>query len=196
MRAALFGLVLAACSPDIVPDSYLCGPEQLCSPGFVCSGSNNSCEDPSTAMPFACTADEEASEPDDSPSTGAMLPALGCVSELLTIDGCLAANDSSDWYRFTTPSDCVAVAVNLEITYPVANEPLAVVLGDASGAMLATDTTCATAATNAEDNRCLTMTIASSTGYTLEVLPSGGSTCDGACAYNRYTLTVQLVTPN
>jgi hypothetical protein len=196
MRAALVCLVLAACSADIVPGSFLCGPQQACSPGYVCSGSDNSCEDPSTATAFACTAQEEASEPDDSPATGAMLPALGCVSELLSIDGCLAAGDSADWYQLATPSGCTAVAVNLEITYPIANEPLGVMLGDASGATLAPDTTCATTATNAEDNRCITMTLANSTGYTIEVLPSGGSTCDGACAYNRYTLAVQLVTPN
>lgn len=196
MRAALLGLALAACSPDIVPGSFLCGPEQACSPGYVCSGSDNSCEDPSTASAFACTDQEEASEPDNSPSTGAVLPALGCVSELLSIDGCLAAGDSADWFQLATPSCCTAVAVNVEVTYPIANEPVAVMLGDASGAMLAADTSCAMAATNALDNRCITMTLANSTGYTIEVSPSGGDDCGGACNYNRYTLTVQLVTPN
>jgi hypothetical protein len=196
MRAALVALVLAACSADIVPGAYLCGPEQACSPGFVCSGSDDSCEDPSTATAFACTDQEEASEPDNSPATGAMLPALGCVSNLLSIDGCLAAGDTADWFQLATPSGCTAVAVNLEITYPIANEPVGVMLGDASGAMLAAGTPCATMPTNATDNRCIAMTLANGTGYTIGVSPSVGSDCGGACNYNRYTLAVQLVTPN
>jgi hypothetical protein len=43
--------------------------------------------------------------------------------------------------------------------------------------------------------QCLTAPITSGSGYALSVAPSGDGTCDGACNFNRYTLTMSLGPP-
>ena len=118
MRAAILGLVLAACSPDIESGAYICGPEQSCPPGDQCNGADNTCVDPITAVPFACLPEEEH-EPDNTPAQGQQISSLACVSAVFSQDGCLAAGDDADWYRFTTPTGCNAIEVDLRVEYPV-----------------------------------------------------------------------------
>ena len=42
--------------------------------------------------------------------------------------------------------------------------------------------------------RCLTHGVELGTRYGVKVVPNGQGNCDGDCAYNRYTLNVQLAT--
>ncbi|HEX5059005.1 MAG TPA: hypothetical protein VFV99_06575, partial [Kofleriaceae bacterium] len=73
MRALLLCIPLAACTPDVVSGSYLCGPDELCPDGQKCNGTEDkttglaadSCVIPSLARPFACTPKVDV-EPDDS----------------------------------------------------------------------------------------------------------------------------------
>jgi hypothetical protein len=200
MRAPILASILAcglvaACTPDISSGTYLCGPDQTCPGDQACNGSDNRCVIASTAMPFACTADEEH-EPDNTIAQARALPALGCVSALFSENGCLAANDDADWFELVAPVGCTALGIDVRIGYPIAYEAVAVVLADAAGTPIATDAPCATPSGNAgDDERCLVQTISPGTTYLLQVKPAGGGDCDGACKYNRYTLGVRLETP-
>jgi hypothetical protein len=42
--------------------------------------------------------------------------------------------------------------------------------------------------------RCVDFTLTPGTKYAVKVLPTGEGNCNGACAHNRYTLSVQLAT--
>ncbi len=187
-------VALAACSPDIRSGSYLCGPNETCPAGEACDGPTNQCVVASAATGFACDPVDEH-EPDNTPQTGTTIGNLACVSPLSSQHGCLAPGDAQDWFQFVAPSACTAVEIQIRLSYPVAFEPLAVVLGDASGAQLATDTACPMPAAGGDDSRCLTMPLTGGQTYTIEIAPVGGDDCDGACAFNRYTLVVQTATP-
>src|SRR6185312_7210206 len=101
-----------------------------------------------------------------------------------------------DWYQLAAPMGCAALEVKISVSYPVAFEPLALVLSDASGAPIATDTACKNAPPGGEDSRCITQTLTAGTAYAIAVKPLGkGDDCDGTCNFNRYTVTVQLDTP-
>ncbi|MGE5180455.1 MAG: hypothetical protein ACM31C_00250 [Acidobacteriota bacterium] len=195
MRALVL-VALAACTPDIVSGAYLCGPDGLCPEGQACNGPDNTCVAASSVEPFACAAGTQH-EPDDAPADGFELPALSCVSSPVNLDGCLAAGDAQNWLKFQTPGNCNAVGVRVTVSFPVAFEPLALQLADAAtGMQLATDADCkTTGVVGGETTRCLDQTLANGTSYGLAVVPAGGNDCGGACNYNRYHLTLQLVTP-
>ncbi|MEO8845524.1 MAG: hypothetical protein ABI591_04995 [Kofleriaceae bacterium] len=195
MRALIF-LAFAACSPDIGSGLYLCGPEQQCPNGQACDGLTNACLSPASTVPFAC--DPMIVKADDTAATGTVIAAnLSCVSPVATTEGCLAKGDNHNWYKFTAPSGCTAVEVEIKVSYPDAFEPLGLVLADATGTELATDTACKAQQGNTGDSvRCLTMTITPGQAYTVDVTPAGGLDCGGDCAFNRYTLNVQVATPN
>jgi hypothetical protein len=188
-------LAVAACSPDIPSGTYLCGPEQSCPVDQACNGSDNTCVIAALAKPFACLPNQEL-EPDNSPAMATDIGALGCVSTVFSQKGCLAAGDANDWYKLTAPTGCTALAIDIRVNYPVAFEPLGLVLADAAGAQIATDGPCKTPSGNdADDERCIVQTITPGATYTFAVKPAGGGDCDGTCNYNRYTLAVQLETP-
>jgi hypothetical protein len=187
---------LAACSPDILSGSYFCGPDAACPEGQACDGLTNTCIGPTNVQPFACLPVAEH-EPDNTPQTGTAIAQQTCVSPVLSTAGCLAAGDAQDWYQFTAPTGCTAVEVEVRIAFPEAFEPLALALTDPTGTVLATDTTCTSVDPgNGNADRCLTLTITSGQSYAIEVKPAGGDDCDGTCAFNRYTLFVQLATPS
>jgi hypothetical protein len=201
MRALFFAIVLplgvfplglSACAADIASGSYLCGPEQACPGGQACNGPDNVCVFASTVQPFACLPNEEH-EPDNTPDQGLDIGSLDCVSAVFAQDGCLAAGDPNDWYRFTAPTGCTSLEADIRINYPLAFEPLAVVLADASGQALANDGPCAhPSGTAGDDERCITAPIPQGQSYAVQVKPAGGGDCDGHCNYNRYALTLQL----
>jgi hypothetical protein len=197
--ACTSGLLLAlaaACSPDITSGSYLCGPNEACPETQLCDELTNSCVVPSMASAFSCPAGTEQTEPDDSPATGAVIANLECVSAQYSHVGCLAPGDAQDWFQFIAPTGCTAVQVEIRISYKVAFEPLQVVLHDATGAQLATDTACKNSDPGqGEEVRCVTQAITPGQNYALEIKAAGGDDCDGACQFNRYTVAVQLATP-
>jgi hypothetical protein len=195
MRASFVAFAaLAACSPDIPSGSYECGPNATCPADQVCDGPTNTCVIASTAGAFAC--DSTLEHDDNTPATGTAIPQLQCVSTVFSQPGCLAANDGQDWFQFAVPAACTSVEVKINVAYPVAFEPLALVLSDATGAQIATDIACKNPPPGGEDSRCITQTLTPGTAYAIAVKPLGkGDDCDGTCNFNRYTLSVQLDTP-
>jgi hypothetical protein len=197
MRTTCFlALALAACSPQISDGAYDCGPNGSCPPTESCNV-DATCVATGTQTPFSCDP-STLHEPQGTPAQAFAIALDGCVSSVVEDDGCLQKSEAADWVSFATPSNCAAVAVQANLIYPMAFEPLALKLTDATGAtMLAASGECAQDPTaNAGDLAvCLTLTLANAMTYALEVSPTGEDDCGGECNFNTYSLTLQLVTP-
>ena len=193
---ALALLVVAACTPDIAPGSYLCGPEASCPPDQACSGSDNHCVLAGLETPFECTADADF-EPDNSAVQAHALPTFNCVSAPFANNSCMPVGDAGDWMSFVAPNNCAgAVQVQVRLGFPIAFEELGIELWDLDRNMkLASEAPCTSGAELSVERRCLDFTLMPSTTYGIAVLPTGMGTCGGNCAYNRYTLSIQLGTP-
>ena len=197
MRAAVLLMIpLAACTPDILSGSYFCGPEQLCPEGQACNGPDNRCVLVSQVLPFACTPKVEF-EPDDTPAQAHVLEDLGCVSLVFNHQQCMPTGDTADWIEFAPPPICSSgVEVQVRLTFPIAFEQLGFELWDLDRDMkVAADGECELAATTDDVRRCLDFELVPGTRYGVKVHPTGEGACDGACNYNRYSLSVQLATP-
>lgn len=196
MRLVIVCLLVAACTPDIAPGSYLCGPEQLCPEGQSCNGPDNVCVVTSAAMPFACETDLDPPG-DDAPATAQPLGALDCVSALRVTKGCMSAGDVADWYQFDVPASCVTVQVEATLAFPIAYETLDLQLSTNLGPGSVVEGTCPPSRSpdEGEAQRCFEMTVTPGTRYALGVVPDGTGDCDRACAFNRYRLSMQLATP-
>jgi hypothetical protein len=191
MRAAVLALALAACAPDIVSGSYLCGPEQACPEDQKCNGPDHTCVTASTALPFVCPANSD--HPDETPAAANVVPALTCVSTPFAVTGCLAAADLQDWFTFAVPAACGTTDVDVRLTFPLAFEPAAVELWDATGTtMIAGDGDCMVGPADGDVARCLRMQVAPGTSYAVVVKPAGGGDCDGRCANTIYDLSLRL----
>lgn len=188
--------VVAACSPTITPGSYLCGPQEACPSGQVCDGVTDSCVLKGTEVPFMCEAGTDVPG-DDTAAMARQVPQLQCVSPPFTAGGCLPVGDAQDWFKLSTPSVCSTVEIQARITYPVAYEKLSLELWDlGTNAPVGTDTPCAQSANDpAHVERCITLPATPGTDYGLVIKAEPDGNCGGACAYNRYDLTVQLATP-
>jgi hypothetical protein len=149
----------------------------------------------STAQPFACT-DKNNSEPNNTAAQGLVLQNLDCVSAAVSIESCMMTDDEADWLTFVAPSVCAAVEVQARLAFSIAFEELGLELWDIDRDMqLSSDAECAQGAEIGAVRRCLDFQLVPGTRYGVKVRPTGEGTCDGACAYNRYSLSVQLGTP-
>lgn len=193
MRAVLALLLVSACSPEIVQGAYLCGPEQSCPDGQACNGEDNLCVLPSGAKPFSCGDKITEVEPNNGATAAQAIPNLACVSPLIQIKGCTPAGDAEDWYAFDVPATCGATVANLRLSFPLAFEQLSVELGGAA----ASPADCGTSVPldDGTETVCLKTPVSAGQHVTLRVARSGVGDCDGQCAYNRYSLSLQLGTP-
>jgi len=196
MRATWLLLVLGACSPEIASGSYLCGAQESCPPDEACDGVTDTCVLTSTAMPFACDMNTEHAG-DDTSATARPIPMLACVSPPYRESGCMPLGDTADWFQLTTPASCTSVEIQARLVYPVAYQGLSLELWDLGmNSSIGTDVPCPDAIDDpAHVERCINLTVTPGVNYGLLVKPSGQGACDGACAYNRYDLSVQLATP-
>jgi hypothetical protein len=187
---------LAACSPDIVSGAYTCGPESLCPPSEACDGLTDTCVLASTAQPFACEDGTEHAG-DDSAASANQVPQLACVSMPYSLDGCMPAGDGADWFKLSTPADCTAVEAQVRVQYPVSYEHLSMELWDLGmNSVVGSDVDCPNSSGDpAHVERCINLQVTPGRDYGVAIKPTPDGSCDGACAYNRYYLTVQLATP-
>lgn len=196
MRIAWIALALAACSPEITPGTYLCGDEELCPEGQACDGLSNTCELPSAARPFECGDEIDEVEPNDAFQSAQAVGDLQCVSRVAEVHGCSRKDGSAeDWFSFAVPSCTSTVRATARVTFPLAYEPLVLELRDANGSTKATADVCASDDKHDGDSELCLDTAVTAGDYAIRVAGSGSADCDGACAYNRYTLTMQLVSP-
>ena len=197
MRAwIVVSVALVGCAPEIAPGAYLCGPEQACPEEQVCDGVTNTCVLRSQAKPFACSVLQTEVEPNDNANDGQVIDNLSCASRPAEIVGCTRDLDGEDWFQFDAPAVCSTVSVDLRLTFPLAFEILELDLRDAGGAVIATGTTCASSETDdGDEQRCIEKSLIPGGHYTVRIARTGEGDCRGACAHNRYTLTLQLETP-
>lgn len=195
MKRLLFVLSVGACSPEIAAGTYFCGPEQLCPEGLVCDGIEDVCTNPATAAPFEC---ELTDRPDDnSPAAGLNLETLDCVSGVRELKACIFADDPGDWFQFDVPDNCSAVQIEARLKFPVAYEPVGLQLSTDNGAPTTVDTECTVSFGDDGGNvsRCFQMTVGNGSHHAIGVVHTDTLNCDGECAFNRYTLSLQLSTP-
>jgi hypothetical protein len=191
MRAFILLLPLVACTPDVLPDTYKCGPDGLCPEGQQCNPADGRCVLPARIEPFACEPDL-ASEPDDTVETAFEL-VKECNAIATPIEACMTEGDPGDWYKFTVPADCANPMLDTRITFPIAFEQLGVELVDlATNATIATDAECPSGGEIGNEIRCLTAPLTAGASYGVHVAPTGDGDCDGDCAFNRYTVSVAL----
>lgn len=187
---------LAACSPEIAPGAYLCGPDQACPDGLACDGVEDVCVLPSQVRPFACGRDRTEVEPNDDPAMAPSSGQLACVSTLAEVAGCLPADDGADHYAIEVPAICTAVAVQARIAFPIAHEVLALELVADDASVVGSSAPCPNVdLDDANVEHCLTAGVTPGARYTLRVRHGDAVACGGTCAYNRYLLTFQLATP-
>jgi hypothetical protein len=183
---------VAACTPDIVSGAYFCGTQQLCPDGLACNGADNTCVDPIGAVPFACDA-STLHEPDDTPATAFAGPTFACVSPPFSTKGCLTAGNVANWLQVATPASCASVAIDANIIFPIAFEPLELQVAEvATGVPVAADSTCTQFPGAGQTKACLHAALQVGKTYALGVIPTGTEDCAGSCNYNRYNLTLQL----
>jgi len=193
MRALFLVAVLAtACTPDLVPGSYFCGPEQLCPEGQKCNGADNLCVLPSAAEPFACSESTELEPNNAFAMAQPVLVGAACASLPAEARGCTSATDGQDFFGFSVPAQCTTVSASARLTFPVAFAPLAVTLVDGTNTVAVGVPCESDEPDDGETKLCFDGTVRASGNYAVVVSATGQDTCDGACAYNRYQLTVQL----
>jgi len=201
MALLVAGLALGtsgACAPDIAPGSYLCGPERSCPDDQACDGATNICVLPSQVQPFACPSALETTElePNDDPNNAQLIANLACVSRTAEIVGCARDLDGEDWFVLDVPVGCTAVALEARLTFPLAFEVLSLEVRDRAGVTISTGGDCAIAEPDdGDEQRCVDVPLASGARYAIRIARSGDGACGGACAHNKYTLTLQLKTP-
>ena len=189
MRYAL--VLLAACTPEIAPGAYNCGPDGLCPTGTVCNPADATCVLRNNVQPFECT----PSSADDTPAIGIALGTFSCVSPPEIKTDCLVDTDTVDWYQLDTPGNCTAIKVVARVTFPLAFENLALDFSDGATAM-GVDTACSGAGSDAAQvSRCFEKTLTPGHHYAIGVRTDGTGNCNGSCTFNSYSLSVQLATP-
>jgi hypothetical protein len=187
----VLGFLLGACTPEIAPGAYNCGPNGLCPSGTVCNPADATCVLKNSVQPFACS----PVTTDDAPETGTPLGSFACVSPPTVEDGCLINGDAGDWFQFDTPGNCTTVKVVARVTFPVAFENLGLEFSDGSLPQ-SVDTPCDGAGSDAAQvTRCFEKTLTPGQHYAIAVRTNGEGDCNGSCTFNSYSLSVQLATP-
>jgi hypothetical protein len=196
MRALLLlAIATAACTPEIVSGSYLCGPNASCPEDQACNGPDNVCVS-SNAEPFSCEP-KKVTEPDDSTDMAFSIGVLDCAAVASVIDSCMDETDPADWVAFSTSASCADAVADVRVTFPTAFEELGMELWDLdANERVAVDSPCPVSGEGGDELRCIKMALAPATRYAIQVLPTGEGTCDGGCAYNRYALRMQLNQPH
>ena len=173
-----------------------CGDTRACPDGLVCDAVEDVCTVPSQARAFDCEIPDRTG--DDAPTDGLQLtPALECVSGVRELKACLFADDPGDWFQFDVPPNCTAVQIEARLTFPVAYEPVALQLSTDGSAPVTVDGECtvSTGDNGGSTSRCFEMVVANGSHHAIGMVHSGEANCDGDCAFNRYTLSLQLSTP-
>jgi hypothetical protein len=195
MRAAVLLIALAACTPEVLTDTYFCGPDGTCPEGQACNGPDNRCVNASSAEGFTCGDTSLKTEPDDTAAQAHVLAGLTCSVPFKNDNCMLDGNDAEDWATFQSTCSGAADA-NIVIKFPVAFERLAIELWDLDTmTKLDDDAECSNGGQVALEARCITHAVAEGGHYGIKIRPAGDGNCDGNCSYNRYTLSVLLSKP-
>lgn len=204
MRFGLIALVVAslafagsACTPEIGPGTYHCGPERLCPPELACDDTSYTCVTPQSVVPFSCPAGFEDFEPDDDMQSARDLGELECgLPPIQNGNSCLVEGNPADYYMFTYNDDCQGENPHLEISlrYPLALVPLQIELLDGAGTVIAAGEICTSPIdVTGRERICIDAPPVPGTTYFVKVSRAADAPdCDGTCDYNQYILDVNF----
>lgn len=189
MRALglLAACALTGCSPDVYPDTYLCGPELYCPPEQVCDPTREVCTQPDEVEPFACPAGAEINEPDDAiDEAGEVTLGCGIGTEFV---GCIADASDVDVVRLQVPAGCVGGRLEVNLRYALALAPVRPEVTDAAGAPLPPGECMAFPGNLGDATACAAIDDVPAEVY-LHLGLEPDADCDGECPYNRYGVSV------
>ncbi len=194
--ATVVAIVAAtACTPDIGPGTYWCGPERLCPPDQACNDNTFTCEFADRAERFSCPADTESYEPDEDTASARDVGAITCGGTLLGgVAGCIASKGNVDLYRFELATTCSGPDPHVEVrlSYPFALVGLEVELLDDAGAVVTTSELCSDSLNRSgKDRQCLDATISPGVYYVRVKAIADSPDCGGDCHNNQYLLDVR-----
>ena len=198
MLAASLLVVASACSAEIAPDTYFCGPERLCPEGLACNNLDNVCTVPTGVQAFDCVDQLGMTIPDrnddDTPTSGFDVTNEGSCLQNRELRACLFENDPGDWFQFDLADSCgTSVKMTGRLTFAVAFEPVAVHLSVEDGTPMPIDVECdQTSSAAGQTQRCFEMALTGNTHYAVGMVHSEVDNCDGECRHNRYVLDLRL----
>jgi hypothetical protein len=193
-RLLVLLMLVAACTPEIGPDTYFCGPERFCPPDLVCDDNSFSCVADFQAESFSCPEGSEMFEPDDSRADGAEVGNVVCGDVVVTgLEGCIVGDDA-DYVMLENDLDCNGTDPHFEIKvrFPVATAALIVEVLDADGEVLTTAEDCTPAQNfSGREHRCAAVSPETGATYFVRIRidPEAGD-CDGDCRHNQYLLDI------
>jgi len=193
-RACALALVVAAvalagCEPDIVGGAYYCGPERACPPDLRCDEATAVCRYPREVEAFTCPDGTNAHEPDDTVAAAFDLGTAGCGVGSVAADGCIDNAPDLDHWTIHTPEGCGST-VHVTAAAPLAFAPVSLEVLAADGTQLVEGTVCDDLDDAGQVRRCADLDLPGGSTAVLRLGLLGGEDCDGACAYNRYHLSV------
>jgi hypothetical protein len=207
LRSMQIGLLVlfGACTADIAPDTYYCGPERLCPDGLACSDADNICVAESAVQEFGCGVlpGENPNDPpipvsdptgDDTPTQGLDVSNAGGCFATREFRACLFDDDPGDWFQFDLPANCgTSVKVSGRLTFAVAFEHVGIQVAIDGNTPETVDVECdQTSNVAGQTQRCFEMSLTSDSHYAVGLVHSGILDCDGTCAHNRYLLDLRL----
>jgi hypothetical protein len=184
-------LLFAACTPDVAPGTYDCGPSQACPPNLRCDGPTDTCVLPTTAHPFVCPAGTNLAEPDDDVAHANDIGDAACGIASFSETGCIDKLADGDLVAFHPPAGCATVLVKLR--FPVGFMPLGFDILDDGGAVVARGAVTIDIDESSQTHVDLQSPITGGRLYYVRVRPADDhrdGDCDGACAYNWYQLSI------
>lgn len=191
---AALAVVAAACSPEIGPGTYFCGPEEYCPPDLECDPDTFTCDLPSAVQPFSCPTGGQVREPDDSMDAAFSLGSIACGQSAIENGvGCIADGTDEDYLAITLDHDCSGDDPHLDVrvSFPVALVPLEVTILDDTGAEVAQGELCTTSPNySGRDTLCLELRPEQGTYY-VRVRPADHGDCGGDCRFNEYLIDVR-----
>jgi hypothetical protein len=195
----LLPFVIGACTADIAPDTYFCGPERLCPEGLACNDADNICTVPSAVESFGCGEIGGVPIPDlvgdDTPGEGLDVTNVNTCTIMRELRACLFDEDPGDWFQFDLAAGSCGGDFTLvgKVTYAVAFEPMAIHLSTNEGTPEVIDVECEDPTEiGGQTQRCFEVPITGGAHYSVGVLHSDRENCGGDCSHNRYILDLRL----
>ncbi|MCB9561327.1 MAG: hypothetical protein H6709_19970 [Kofleriaceae bacterium] len=179
------------CSPEVGSGTYHCGPDRSCPDDLRCDEVSTLCVFPELVESFDCGENGNVHEDDDAPARAFDVGVAGCGQATVQQSGCIDNAGDVDYLRLTTPVGCDGT-LSVTARAPVAFMPVTVeIVADDGTTVLGDGTVCEDLDDQGREWTCATAPVTGATGYLVRVRGAGvGQDCDGACAYNRYTLAI------
>jgi len=191
LKYLLVAVACAACSPDVGPGTYYCGPQRLCPDSLVCDEISYTCETEAAARKFACPDGAEGFEPDSAMNVARDLGAMACKTSLLgNWRGCVTGPGDVDYMKFENTTTCGGVLRGV-LAYPRALISVKLEAVDEAGNVIGTGENCTKINDySGTEQLCLNIPAPQGTTYVRVVVDDEAADCNGECHHNQYVLSL------